>query len=153
VRPSTDSSGPAITTTNITTTTFPAWRSRLLSAAATLQTRSKVTFSFVTATSEVVEVEAEMGANILDVAHDNDIEMEGACGGECACSTCHVILEQPVFDELLKKVPIQEEEEDMLDLAPGLTDTSRLGCQCKVGMYFQGARIHLPAEVGTFYHD
>ena len=44
----------------------------------------------------------------------------GACGGECACSTCHVILEQDVFDSLEEP---DEEEEDMLDLALGLTDT------------------------------
>ena len=49
--------------------------------------RSVVTFSFVEPDGEKVEIETEEGENLLDIAHDHDIEMEGACGGECACST------------------------------------------------------------------
>ena len=45
-------------------------------------------------------MEAEVGENILDIAHENDIAMEGACGGECACSTCHVILSENLFSKL-----------------------------------------------------
>ena len=63
---------------------------------------------------------------MLDVAHANGIEIEGACGGETACSTCHVIVEKAYFDKLPKP---SEEEVDMLDLAAGLTDTyGRAGC-------------------------
>jgi ferredoxin len=58
-----------------------------------------------------------------------------------ACSTCHVILEQKVFDSL---PPPGEEEMDMLDLAFGLTDTSRLGCQIKVAPGLAGAKFTLP---------
>ena len=53
--------------------------------------------------------------------------LEGACGGELACSTCHIILEEAYFDKLEEA---DEEEEDMLDLAPGLEPQSRLACQC-----------------------
>ena len=69
-------------------------------------------------------VEGNIGDSLLDVAHDNDIEIEGACGGEMACSTCHVILEPEIYKSLPKA---KEEEEDMLDLALGITPTSRLG--------------------------
>ncbi|CAN0373594.1 unnamed protein product, partial [Phaeothamnion confervicola] len=67
----------------------------------------------------------------------------GACGGDLACSTCHVVLEKEVFDRLPPKV---EEEEDMLDLAWGLTDTSRLGCQVKVSKILEGAVVRVPEE-------
>ena len=75
--------------------------------------------------------------------HDNDIDLEGACGGELACSTCHVILPQEVFDGLPEP---DEEEEDMLDLALGLTDTSRLGCQVCVTAEHQNLEVILPEE-------
>ena len=80
---------------------------------------------------------------MLDVALDNDIEIEGACGGELACSTCHVILPQEYYDRLPPKV---EEEEDMLDLAWGLTDTSRLCCQIKVTKDLEGVTFTVPEE-------
>mmetsp|Transcript_19293 Transcript_19293/g.56306 ORF Transcript_19293/g.56306 Transcript_19293/m.56306 type:complete len:146 (+) Transcript_19293:358-795(+) len=66
------------------------------------------------------EVQAEIGKNLLDVAHDNDIELEGACGGELACATCHLVFEKEVYDTLPEKL---DEEDDMLDLAFELTDT------------------------------
>ncbi len=72
------------------------------------------------------EVEAPVGLSVLEIAHRNDIDLEGACEGSLACSTCHVIVEPGWFDRLGEP---SEEEEDMLDLAFGLTHTSRLGCQ------------------------
>ena len=70
--------------------------------------------------SEGVEktVEAEKGLSILEVAHKNGIDLEGACEGSLACATCHVILEKEIFDSLNEPT---EEEEDMLDLAFLLT--------------------------------
>jgi ferredoxin len=70
-----------------------------------------------------------VGKNILEIAHQFDVELEGACDGSCACSTCHVILQKHVYDSL---PPAKDEEEDMLDLAFGLTETSRLGCQVRI---------------------
>jgi 2Fe-2S ferredoxin len=66
--------------------------------------------------------------SILDVLLANGIHLEHACGGNCACTTCHVIVKQG-GDRLSEA---QEEEEDLLDKAPGLTPTSRLGCQAVV---------------------
>ena len=99
--------------------------------------------TFVEPDGEEYEVEAQIGDHMLDVAHDNDIELEGACGGELACSTCHVILDQEYFDKLDEP---EEEEEDMLDLALGLTDTSRLGCQVCASPELNGMRMIIPEE-------
>jgi len=92
---------------------------------------------------EEKKVKAEIGQTVLDVAQENGIEIEGACEGELACSTCHCILEKDLYDQLPKK---QEEEDDMLDMAWGLTETSRLGCQVKVEAFFEGAKIIVPQE-------
>lgn len=63
--------------------------------------------------------------SILDVLLGHGIELEHACGGNCACTTCHVI----VLDGMKHLSENEEEEDDMLDKAPGLRATSRLGCQ------------------------
>ena len=86
---------------------------------------------------------ATLGETLLDIGHDNNVEIEGACGGELACSTCHCIIPQEIFDSLPEK---DEEEEDMLDLAWGLTDTSRLGCQVKVTPEMEGMKVVIPDE-------
>ena len=67
----------------------------------------------------------------------------GACDHSLACSTCHVVLQQEVFSEL---DAVDDEEMDMLDLAFGLEDTSRLGCQVKVSKLLEGKKITLPTE-------
>jgi 2Fe-2S ferredoxin len=69
------------------------------------------------------EVDAPLGLSVLEIAHRNKIDIEGACEGSLACSTCHVIVDPDWYD-LLKEAT--EDEEDMLDLAFGLTVTSRL---------------------------
>ncbi len=88
-----------------------------------------------------IEVEAMVGLSILDVAHHNQIDLEGACEGSLACATCHVILEEKIYNTLEQPT---EEEEDMLDLAFGLTHTSRLGCQIILTKEHDGMRIKLP---------
>ncbi|KZZ98391.1 2Fe-2S iron-sulfur cluster binding domain containing protein [Moelleriella libera RCEF 2490] len=83
------------------------------------------------------------GDNLLDIAQANDLEMEGACGGSCACSTCHVIVTDEQFYD---KIPEPEDDEnDMLDLAFGLTETSRLGCQVKMTKALDGLVVKLPS--------
>ncbi|GGU70333.1 ferredoxin, 2Fe-2S type, ISC system [Pseudomonas laurentiana] len=74
-------------------------------------------------------VEVEPGTNILELAHEHHIEMESACGGVCACTTCHCIVREG-FDSLEEA---DELEEDMLDKAWGLESQSRLACQVFVG--------------------
>ena len=87
--------------------------------------------------------EAEVGKTVLEAALDHDVDIEAACGGELACSTCHVILEQDLYDKL---EPPDEEEEDMLDLAWGLEDTSRLCCQIKVSPELRDATFVIPED-------
>ena len=88
---------------------------------ALVPVRNCVKFSFIEAKdNRRVDVQAKIGKSVLDVALDNNIDIEGACGGELACSTCHVVLTKDVYDKL---PPKSEEEEDMLDLAWGLTET------------------------------
>lgn len=87
-------------------------------------------------------VEAQNGLSILEVAHNNGINLEGACEGSLACSTCHVVVEKKFFDELPEP---SEEEEDMLDLAWGLTHTSRLGCQIIIDDKLDGMRVTVPS--------
>ncbi|MCJ1467504.1 mitochondrial matrix iron-sulfur protein [Pseudocyphellaria aurata] len=89
------------------------------------------------------EFEVAEGDNLLNIAQSEDLEMEGACGGSCACSTCHVIVES---SEMYDKMPEPEDDEnDMLDLAFGLTETSRLGCQVKMTKELDGLRVKLPS--------
>jgi ferredoxin, 2Fe-2S len=88
------------------------------------------------------EVEALVGLSILEVAHSNSIDLEGACEGSLACATCHVVLEDKVYNMLDQP---EEAEEDMLDLAFGLTHTSRLGCQIILTKKLDGMRITLPS--------
>ena len=90
------------------------------------------------------EVDAPLGLSVLEIAHQNDIDLEGACEGSLACSTCHVVVEADWF-ELLKEPT--EDEEDMLDLAFGLTQTSRLGCQIIMTDELDGLTVSLPAGV------
>ena len=86
-------------------------------------------------------VDAKLGTSLLDVALTNGIDIEGACEGCLSCTTCHVIVEEEFFDLLPAAT---EEEEDMLDLAAGLTATSRLGCQIKVSEEIDGLVVRLP---------
>jgi 2Fe-2S ferredoxin len=88
------------------------------------------------------EVEAPLGLSVLEIAHRNGIDLEGACEGSLACSTCHVIIDAEWY-ELLKEAT--EDEEDMLDLAFGLTRTSRLGCQIIITEELDGLTVSLPA--------
>jgi 2Fe-2S ferredoxin len=88
------------------------------------------------------EVEAPLGLSVLEIAHKHGVDIEGACEGSLACSTCHVIVD-PEWYELLKAAT--EDEEDMLDLAFGLTQTSRLGCQIIMSEEFDGLTVTLPS--------
>lgn len=110
----------------------------------------KATFWFLNRDESKTQVIAEYGKSVLEVAHENNVELEGACEGAMACSTCHVILDPKVFHKLDEP---SENEEDLLDLAPGLTDTSRLSCQIKVDERIEGAEIRLPRVTINFYVD
>lgn len=90
------------------------------------------------------EIEAQDGQNLLSVSRLNQLEVEGACCGAMACSTCHMIVDPAWYPKL---PPASTDENDMLDLAAGLTRTSRLGCQIKMTPELDGLIVKLPDEV------
>jgi 2Fe-2S ferredoxin len=96
------------------------------------------------------DVDAPLGLSVLEVAHRNDIDLEGACEGSLACSTCHVIVCPDWFDKLEEPT---EAEEDMLDLAFGLTRTSRLGCQIRITEKLDGLTVTLPSATRNMAVD
>ncbi len=95
-------------------------------------------------------VYAEEGETLLHLAHENDVDLEGACEGSLACSTCHVILDPESYSKLPEPV---DEENDMLDLAFGLTETSRLGCQVKMTKELDGLQARLPTATRNMAVD
>lgn len=97
--------------------------------------------NFINRDGSVKSVEAKVGLSILEIAHKNDIDIEGACGGSLACSTCHVIVDETDFNKL---DPATEDEEDMLDLAFDLQKTSRLCCQIIVTEELDGMTFKFP---------
>ena len=88
------------------------------------------------------EVDAPKGLSVLEIAHKHGVDIEGACEGSLACSTCHVIVDPGWHKKLAGAT---EDEEDMLDLAFGLPETSRLGCQIVMTDALDGLVVTLPA--------
>ncbi|RAL06996.1 ferredoxin family 2Fe-2S iron-sulfur cluster binding protein [Aspergillus homomorphus CBS 101889] len=103
----------------------------------------EINISFIDKDGAKYDFQVSEGDNLLDIAQANDLEMEGACGGSCACSTCHVIVEDAhMFDKMEEP---SDDENDMLDLAFGLTETSRLGCQVVMTKELDGLVVRLPS--------
>ncbi len=88
------------------------------------------------------EVDAPLGLSVLEIAHKHGVDIEGACEGSLACSTCHVIVDPSWYGKLAAAT---EDEEDMLDLAFDLQETSRLGCQLIMTEALDGLVVKLPA--------
>ena len=97
--------------------------------------------TFINGDGTRLQVDASVGQTILELAQDHGVDLEGACEGSMACSTCHIIVENGFYDFL---EPPSEDEEDMLDLAFGLTLTSRLGCQIIVTEALDGLVLRVP---------
>ena len=92
---------------------------------------------------ELKKIDAEDGLTLMEVARDNDLGIEGTCGGSISCCTCHVVIEKDWFS---KVGPANPDEEDMLDLAVDLQPTSRLGCQIEVTPELNGLIVNIPNE-------
>ncbi len=95
-------------------------------------------------------IDAPVGLSVMEIAHQHDIPLEGACEGSLACSTCHVIVDPEWYDQLSTAT---EDEEDMLDLAFGLTHTSRLGCQIIMSDDLDGLVVTLPSATRNMMVD
>jgi ferredoxin, 2Fe-2S len=78
---------------------------------------------------EGAEITADRGTSLCEALLDRGLEIEHACEMSCACTTCHVVVKQG-FNSLN---PSSEDEDDLLDMAWGLTPQSRLSCQAILG--------------------
>ena len=89
-------------------------------------------------------VTVKTGVTVMEAGRDAGLGIEGTCGGSLSCATCHVILDADWF---LKVGAPDEDEADMLDLAFGLAQTSRLGCQIEMSEALNGLRVQIPDEM------
>ncbi|XP_059495837.1 ferredoxin-2, mitochondrial [Stegostoma tigrinum] len=109
-----------------------------------------VNVTFIDRSGRRIPVMGKVGDNVLYLAHENGIDLEGACEASLACSTCHVYVNEEHFDKLPEAV---EREEDMLDMAPVLQLNSRLGCQIILTKELEGMELTLPKITRNFYVD
>ena len=93
--------------------------------------------------TKTTEAAAPPGTILLDLAQNYDQPLEGTCEGQMACSTCHVIVDAADFPRLPRA---SEDEEDMLDLAAGVSRTSRLACQIVLDDSLDGLTVRIPGE-------
>lgn len=129
----------------------PGWSagaSRLLSVSARARSSSedKITVHFINRDGETLTTKGKVGDSLLDVVVENNLDIDGfgACEGTLACSTCHLIFEDHIYEKL---DAITDEENDMLDLAYGLTDRSRLGCQICLTKSMDNMTVRVPETV------
>ena len=96
---------------------------------------------FIARDGTAITVAANPGDRLLDAAQAHDQPLEGTCEGQLSCATCHVIVDPADFPRL---PPASEDEEDMLDLAPSATRTSRLACQIRLTDALDGLTVRIP---------
>ncbi|XP_027921748.1 uncharacterized protein LOC114179564 isoform X1 [Vigna unguiculata] len=113
--------------------------------------KETISVTFIDKDGEENHIKVPVGMSMLEAAHENDIDLEGACEGSLACSTCHVIVMD--VEHYNKLEDPTDEENDMLDLAFGLTETSRLGCQVIAKPELDGIRLAIPAATRNFAVD
>ena len=89
------------------------------------------------------ELEASPGLTLMEIIRDAGLDIEAACGGCCACATCHIYVDNN-FLEILPK--IMDDEESMLDQAFHVTAQSRLGCQIEFADKFDGMKLSFAPE-------
>lgn len=131
-------------TAAVTSGSWP--RTQSFSSGHLLRSDNKVTVHFFNRDGEKITVKGSPGDSLLDLVLNEDLDFDGfgACEGTLACSTCHLIFEEETYKSL---GPIADEEMDMLDLAYGLSDTSRLGCQVCLTKRMEGMVARVPESV------
>ncbi|XP_076781300.1 adrenodoxin, mitochondrial isoform X2 [Arvicanthis niloticus] len=117
-----------------------------VSARSRSSSEDKVTVHFKNRDGETLTAKGKVGDSLLDVVIENSLDIDGfgACEGTLACSTCHLIFEDHIYEKL---DAITDEENDMLDLAYGLTDRSRLGCQICLTKAMDNMTVRVPEAV------
>lgn len=115
-----------------------------------MSSANQVLINFILPNGEKIPCNVPVGISVLEAAHQNvkigKDNLEGACEGSLACSTCHVILLEDEFKKLSAKNKATDDEEDMLDLAFGVKSTSRLGCQIIITPEIEGFTFQIPAN-------
>ena len=89
------------------------------------------------------QLSAEYGLKIMEIIRDAGLDIEAACGGCCACATCHIYVDDAWVTKLSK---IEEEEESMLDQAFSVNKSSRLSCQIEFNINIDGIQVKLAPE-------
>ena len=89
------------------------------------------------------EIVADVGLTLMEIIRDAGLDIEAACGGCCACATCHIYVDKEWVNKLPK---IEEDEESMLDQSFHVTNESRLGCQIEYSENFNGIKLTLAPE-------
>ena len=89
------------------------------------------------------ELLAENGLTLMEIIRDAGLDIEAACGGCCACATCHIYVDEKLYKSLPSK---NEDEESMLDQSFHVTNESRLGCQIEYTDNFNGIKLTLAPE-------
>lgn len=102
-----------------------------------------VNVTFVTPQGDKIAAQGDPGTRLLELGQAKGMPLEGTCEGQMACSTCHVVIAPDWFGKLPAAT---DDEEDMLDLAAGVTRTSRLSCQIELSDAIDGLVVHIPAE-------
>lgn len=120
---------------------------RTFAINAALLKKAEVSVTFIKADGTRLPAKGKEGDNLLDIIVDQNVDIDGfgACEGTLACSTCHLIFKKEDFDRIPDEAT--DEELDMLDLAYGLTDTSRLGCQVCISKDLDGLEVQVPEGV------
>ena len=89
------------------------------------------------------QLNAEQGSTIMEIIRDAGLDIEAACGGCCACATCHIYISSEWITKLKQ---IDDDEESMLDQAFHVTNNSRLGCQLEYSEDLNGMELTLAPE-------
>lgn len=88
-------------------------------------------------------LQARPGLKVMEIIRDAGLPIEAACGGSCACATCHVYVDSGWLAQLHEQ---NETEIDLLDLADGVCESSRLSCQIDFTEALDGLRVELAPE-------
>ena len=92
---------------------------------------------------ELHELKAVIGSTIMEIIRDAGLDIEAACGGCCACATCHIYITNEKIEKL---VAIDDDEESMLDQAFDVEKNSRLGCQIEYTDEMDGMELTLAPQ-------
>ncbi|XP_004695920.2 PREDICTED: adrenodoxin, mitochondrial [Condylura cristata] len=120
--------------------------SSVVGTASFSSSEDKITVHFINRDGETLTTKGKVGDSLLDVVVENNLDIDGfgACEGTLACSTCHLIFEKHIYEKL---EAVTDEENDMLDLAYGLTDRSRLGCQICLTKSMDNMTVRVPEAI------